>query len=375
MVRQAQRSASLDARFAANEYVTMQVEVDGEMGARAPYAALLRELKQRLGAQPGVLGVTVAERLPFMVHPSGKVEIDDGGSPSPEHEAAVSTAVVDSDFFDVFRAPIVAGRGFDAGDLREGANTVIVDEFFVERILGGRNAVGRRIRDLDANRPEAPGVWQTIVGVVQDVESDRPGSLQLADPPMPFVYRPVTVSGAATPLRLAVHVPAGQNPLLSSLYETAAAVSPALRLHEVQTLDRIASGEVAFWRLWADLLLLVSAVALVLSLAGIYAVMSFTISRRTREIGIRIALGGQAPRVVAEILRGPIVLVGAGIVVGCLLVAGLLWTFAESALTPRDGAGLLALGAAMMGVCTVACLGPALRALRVQPTEALGVES
>ncbi|HET9372479.1 MAG TPA: ABC transporter permease [Vicinamibacterales bacterium] len=377
MVRQAQRSGSMDVRFPAGEYLTFQVSIDDGKASGESYATMLRELQRRLGDAGGVSGVAIADRLPLMVHPSRGVEVDSGdasaivdGAPADQE---VSLAAVDDGFFDVFGAPIVAGRRFDASDNGSNARTVIVDTFFVEQILGGRNAVGRRIRFTDWHDPDAPPAWHTIVGVVRDLETDRPGSLHLDEPPMPVVYRPLFRNLASDAVRVAIHA-TGHDRLRSTLQRTASAVNPSLRVQEVGTLDDIASGEVAFWRFWAKLIFLVSSVAMTLSLAGIYAVMSFTVARRTREIGVRVALGGRAPRIIAEILRGPIAQVAGGIAAGCVLVFIMLWTMTARPMSMIDLASLLGLGAAMTIICTLAGLGPMRRALRVQPADALHVE-
>jgi hypothetical protein len=236
-------------------------------------------------------------------------------------------------------------------------------------VLGGRTAVGRRIRGLEGSEPRGSEPWHSIVGVVASLESDRPDSLDVFDAPRPFVYQPLP-SDAAGPLLVAAHVPAGPRALATAVYRIASDSSPAIRLEDVQPLDRIASTEVAFWRLWADLILLVSAVALFLSLAGIYAVMAFTVSRRTREIGIRVALGAPPARVVAQILRAPIAQVCAGVLAGSVLMALLIWSIGAAL---GASAWLPVLGVAMLAVCALAGLVPARRALQVEPTRALAV--
>jgi ABC-type antimicrobial peptide transport system permease subunit len=115
---------------------------------------------------------------------------------------------------------------------------------------------------------------------------------------------------------------------------------------------------------------MVSAVALGLSLAGLYAVMSFTVSRRTREIGVRVALGAPTVRLVGEIFRGPLAQVAAGVVAGCGIVGGLLWNV-TGGVTVGDGVRLMLLGAVLAAVCVLACIGPTRRVLRVAPTDAL----
>ena len=117
-----------------------------------------------------------------------------------------------------------------------------------------------------------------------------------------------------------------------------------------------------------------SAIALVLSLAGIYAITSFTVSRRTREIAVRVALGAQISNVVATVFRGPFFQVAVGVAVGCVMMGSLVAVAmrdSDVGTVTRHAALLLVYGATMMGVCALACIGPLLRVFRVEPTEVL----
>jgi ABC-type antimicrobial peptide transport system permease subunit len=149
------------------------------------------------------------------------------------------------------------------------------------------------------------------------------------------------------------------------------AVDPTLRLYDVRPLGDVNQSEQQFLTFWFRILLGVCAVALTLSLAGIYAVMSFTVARRTREIGIRVALGAAPWRVVLSVLRRPVAQVAAGIGAGATLIGSLLMAGTGGALSVGQVAAILAYAAAMLAVCLLACIVPTRRALRVQPTEAL----
>jgi ABC-type antimicrobial peptide transport system permease subunit len=140
--------------------------------------------------------------------------------------------------------------------------------------------------------------------------------------------------------------------------------------HDVQTLDRVVRTEAAFWQLWAELVLITGGVALVLALAGIYAVMAFTVTRRTREIGIRMALGARGVSVAIGVLRGPLLQVAAGIVLGSVAVLLLFWS-ATGAASSLERLWLGAFGLAVAGVCALAGLGPARRALSIHPTDVM----
>jgi hypothetical protein len=287
---------------------------------------------------------------------------------------------VDPDFFDVFQTPVLAGRGFAPSDTGSGANTVVVNQLFVNQTLAGRNAVGRRIRYqvADAQGVRKPGPWFEIIGVVRDLVPDPGAPMSLDNPADPVVYHTLGSNRTDSyPLYLATHVKSGDPmAVLPMLHRVAAEISPQLRLSDIQRLDQATSYDARGWNGFANFILLVSAIALVLSLACIYAITSFTVSRRTREIAVRVALGAQISTVVATVFRGPFVQVAVGVGVGCVMMGALVALSMRDAdvavgAVARHGALLLAYGAAMMGVCALACVGPLLRVFRVEPTDVL----
>lgn len=372
--------------FPAEEYLAVRLEMDRDPPPGAPgdtsraaflerYRSTYKELEQRLSADASVAGVTFADRLPRMYHPHRLIEMDAGGvaplHPDWPEGHRVSSAHVDPDFFAVLGAPILAGRGFHAGDLASNAVPVIVNQSFVRRVLGDRNPIGRRIRHVlfeegETSPPVAErGPWYEIVGVVRDM-----GMAEATDPKVAGIYHPATPSGAY-PAQVAIHVKGDPETFVPRLRTMATEVDPTLRLYDVERLDQVNRASLQTIAFWVQLFAGVSAVALVLSLAGIYAVMSFTVAKRTREIGIRVALGASQPRVIAAVFVRPITQVAMGIVAGASLIAGLLAAGKGKAISPEEGAIIAGYALFMMAVCMVACIVPTRRALRVQPTEAL----
>jgi hypothetical protein len=383
--RQAAGIASAKAAFPAQEYLAVRLEMDrdgltDEKSATVDesfvrrYQATARELEQRVATEANVAGVTLAERLPLMPSGGGAIELDDPGPGESVtgREHFVTTTAVDLDFFEVFQAPVLAGRGFAPRDSGPGANTVVVNQLFVEHILAGRNAVGRRMRYRagDSQGIKEPGPWFEIIGVVRDLVPAPEAPMSLDIPAMPLVYHTLGSNRTQSyPLYLATHVRSGDpTSVLPTLRRMAAEIDPGLRLNDIQRLDQGTSYDARAWNGFATFILLVSATALVLSLAGIYAITSFTVSRRTREIAVRVALGAQISNVVANIFRGPFFQVAVGVAVGCVMVGALVARFGT---VTRHGALLLAYGATMMAVCALACIGPLLRVFRVEPTDVL----
>jgi hypothetical protein len=295
----------------------------------------------------------------------------------------VSTAYVDHSYFDVLQAPILAGRAFHAGELGPDARVVVVDQGFVDQVLLGRNALGQRLRlahrgqgegsTEDESRP-----WYQIVGVVKELGMGAPWQRGRAA----GVYLP-TVPGDQGPTNMLVHVRGDPLALVPHVRASATAVDPTLKLSAFQRVDQVTSSMLWILKLWLRMTVLLTAIALLLSLAGIYAVMSFTVSKRTREIGIRVALGAPVRRVLASIFRRPLTQVTAGVAAGGAL-AGLFLVYMTSCqdgvcedadvVTAARVALLLLYSVLILGVCLLACVVPTRRALSVQPTEALRAE-
>lgn len=383
--RELVRIRSLDVGFAADEYLAAGLEVDvpaDSATARVQSARLgasLEEMRRRVAAEPGVVGVTFADRLPRMGHPERRIEMD--GSTLRE----VAMASIDPSYFEVLGAPILAGRSFNTGDLVPDGRAVIVDRGFVDQVLAGRNAIGRRFRfevnpQSDQRAAEEPRPWYEIVGVVKELGMGGATERGRAS----GVYFPAAL-GSSSEAQMIVHGRGDPTTLGPRVRAIASAVDPTLRVADVQRLDKVTDPILWAIALWLRLTVLLTAIALLLSLAGIYAVLSFTVARRTREIGVRVALGASRRRVVTAIFRRPLTQVGLGVVAGTVLIAA--GTVAVSGWVPDQGidlgaaglslgqvALLMAYSVLMLGVCLLACVVPTRRALRVEPTEALRTE-
>ena len=334
--------------FPAHEYLSAHLAIDEVRHGT------FDELERRLSDESGVVSVTFADPLPGMDHPRRGLTIEnvDGGTPRGVHAASVSPG-----FFAALGTPIIAGRAFHSGDAAAAQPVALVNESFVRHVLGGRNPIGQRVRLLEANGGE-PGPWREVVGVVPDL-----GMSPMDPDDGAGVYQPLALDGA-TRVRVAIRLrgdPASFAPRLRAI----AAVDPTIRLYDPMPLDTVGESDQAGMRMLGIVLALIAGVALLLSTVGIYSLMSFTVSQRTREIGIRIALGARPRRIVAAIFSRAFAQVGLGALAGVALL--LLADTEESS----NLALLAAVAVLMMGVGLAACGVPALRALRIQPTEAL----
>ena len=358
------RYGTIAVAFPGEQYLSARLELDAD----AERPATFEIPKRRLEAEPDVIAVTFAGRLPGMLEPWMAIEVD-GATAQPAR--GVRTTVVDPDFFNAFGAPILAGRGFEARDLTYDRELAIVDRTFVRTVLGGRDAIGARVREAAIER-DHPGEWIEIVGVVGDLSIIEDETSR-----QPVMYR-VGRAGALASSHVAVHVRTDARTMAPRLRSLAAAVDPSLRLYDVMPLDQVGASEQVLVAVMLRVFAIFGVVALVLSTAGVYALMSFTVARRTREIGIRVALGADRRRVVSGVLSRAMTQVGLGVIAGAV-PGSLLVAFGAPEVANGAGAGtglaaFAAIAAFMLGVGAAASAVPMRRALRVQPTEALRAE-
>ena len=369
LVRQAGQAQDV-VGIPAEEYLGAMVslppraaDVGGGAEHTARVATTQQELVRRLQAEPGVRTVAVADYLPRMEHRTRLVEPE--GVALPDDRSGVSTRVarVDIDFFEALGQPILDGRGFDVGDLGVDRSAVIVNTTFVEQVLGGQNAIGRRIRFHPWGDGE-PGPWKEIVGVVGHL-----GMRVISAESDQGVYEPFA-PGELASVRLGIHVgedPASFAPRLRAL---AGEVDPEAIVSVIGPLADVYEGD--WYLILAGSLgggLLVG-VLLALAASGIYAIMSFAVAERTTEIGIRAALGAGRRELIGSVAKRAGAQIAAGVLLG-MPVAALFFNSGSG--SPYVGAAntLVAGVGVMILVGMAACTGPTLRALRVHPSEAL----
>jgi predicted permease len=367
-----------DVGFAANEYLATRLAFERESAPGVPadasgkaFQSRVRrtyvELERRLTNDTQVAGVTFADRLPGMQH--ARMRIDVEGEEIEPRVSAVRTASVAPNFFEVVDTLPLAGRTFTSTDVEPGRAVAIVNQSFVEAILGGRNPIGRRIRESSENEGSAMGGWLEIVGVVPDLGMGSDGGR-----PSPGIYRPALPEEVPA-LRLAIRARSGTGALADRLRAIAGDVDPALQIYELMTLDAVGADQWLESQYLSRAMAVLSAIALCLSLSAIYAVMAFTVSKRTREIGIRVSLGADRRRVIGVILRRPLTQVAIGLAGGSALVALAFIALSESAPTALEAALIALYSLLMTGVCLLACIVPVRRALRVAPAEVLRVDA
>jgi predicted permease len=359
----------VDPGFEANEAVWMQLRVPGsEYETPESRHAFFTELLSRLRALPGVEAVGGSENMPMGGNSSGTYASPEGlqlgaGEDPPD----VSFDRATDGFFEALGTRVLRGRSFEAADDLGGEPVAIVNESLASTFWPGADALGRRVK-LD--RPDGPGAWIRVVGVVADLHQRGLG--EAAEPMLYIPWRQAPRIGLAFIVRS--RNDAGS--LLSAMKEQVWAVDPTLPIGSYGTLDDHVSASIVGPRFYTLLLTAFAALALVLAFIGLYGTIAYTVEQRTREIGVRMALGARPGDVVRLMIGRGMVPAGIGLVAGiaiAIMSPSLLGSFVFG-ITPRDPATFALTSLALAGSALLACWLPARRASRLDPAQTLRID-
>jgi putative ABC transport system permease protein len=290
--------------------------------------------------------------------------IDGQPDPGPGQRPVLDWQRISSDYFNTLQIPVLQGRDFDAQDTVEKPYVIIVDDTLAQRYYPGQSALGKTISVLSEEGIKD----RTIIGVVPHLQHTSPGR-----PANAFqAYYPYTQSDYDS-VMLIVKSNADPETLAPAIRDVVTSIDPAVPISDVSTYDNVIAEKFVTRRLSAFVVTLFSGAALSLSAVGLYGILAYSVGQRTREIGIRIALGAQGTNVLRLVTQRGLQIVGIGLLSGVTiglvaahLIQGLL--YGVSPIDPVSfGVSLLCLGVAAI----LACLLPALRAIRINPITAL----
>jgi predicted permease len=344
--------------------------------------AFYAELQRKIEAVPGVQLVGFSSNIPIVGQNGGRLITPQGHVRSAgEGFLIASTYLVQGNYFQVLHIPLIRGRYFDARDEQPGAPmTAIISQSFAERNFHGRDPIGLQMKVGDKFDSSMPAM--TVVGVVGDVKQGA-----LDQPTVDQMYEPVSQAAAALGPMAAmlgvegdmdVVIRASEDPALLApiLEKIVHQLDPLLVLSEVHTMDEIVAATESSRRFNTVILSAFAAIALLLSLLGIYGVLSYAVTQRTREIAIRIALGAPRNLVVFRTLRYALALAATGVVGGLIASIGLTH-FLKSLLygvRPLDGVTIAGAVLVLLCCCVFAGLWPARRASSIDPMQTLRME-
>lgn len=357
------RLQNVDAGYRGDRVLTANITGNfSKYPTAAEQVRLYVPLVERLRAMPGVDAAAVTNAVPLLPGAPGQTpfEIEDRAV-DPAQRPTGDVNVASPGYFDVLGIPLLGGRDFSALDHRDAPPVVIVNQA-MRRQWEGRDPVGSRI-SFDSG-----ATWVTVVGIVGDI---RQYGLEQAEIPQIFV--PLAQTPFTIGAQVLVRGPGSVASLTATIRDAVHAFDPDVPIEGVQTMDEVRATTLATPRLTALLLWIFAGLALVVTLAGIAGVIATSVSERTREFGVRMALGAPRRQVLGMVMRQGLTLVGAGLVAGLLgaAVFGKTLTAYLFETAPRDPMVLGAVAVVFAVVGTAACLGPARRATSIDPLVAL----
>jgi putative ABC transport system permease protein len=350
--------------------LTMRVSLPNAKYDTPPrVSAFYDRLLERIRALPGVESVGAAQGTPFSgwnVHWALTVE---GRAPAgPGQELNAHGQHVTPDYLRTIGVPILRGRGLAATDRDSLAPVGVVNQIFVRRIFGGADPIGKRVK---LGSPESPSPWITIVGVMRDYRHFRlPQEMGAAIFLPASVDPPLTMSLA---IRTRLPDPYSIVPLVRGVIRE---LDPAVPAFRIQTLDEVVSRSLWRQRLQGEVLGVFAVLALILASVGLYGVIAYAVTQRTRELGVRMALGATRRHVLGLVLGQGARLTLVGVVIGTVSALALSRAIASLlyGVTATDPATFLAVPAALTVVAVLATYAPARRAMKVDPLVAMRAE-
>jgi putative ABC transport system permease protein len=360
------RLLHVDTGFLAENLLTMNVEMS-RFKEPERRAELSRQLVERIGQLPGVETVGAGTGLPPQTAQRATNFAVEGQSPEETGDNSAYFIAVSPDYFRALGTPLREGRAFGERDTKGAPGVVVINQSLARRLFPKNSAVGQRLKLVN---PEQQDEWRTVVGVVGDVRYrglDDPGDAAIYTPfaQTPFFWNYVLVRTKGDPASQA-----------QAIRSAISSVNPELSAAGIRPMAQVVSESVAQPRFNTLLLSAFAFLALVLAAIGIYGVIAYTVTQRTHEIGVRMALGAQRGDVLKLVVGQGMMPALAGVVVG--VVASLALTRIMSSLlyevSATDPATFTGIAALLSGVALLACYFPARRATKVDPMVALRYE-
>ena len=367
LIKSFQRLMQVDPGFTPENLLTVSVSLPAlKYATPAQKAEFFAQLTGRLGTLPGVQAAAAADVLPLgrtsLLSIPFKLDGDTDLRMGPDSRLA--TAVITPDYFTTLKMPLLAGRTFTEGDSRQAPPVLIINETMARRLWPGQDPIGKQVTLLIDRKPKE------VVGIVGDTRQMGLEGELMMEAYVPyqqsrFALNQVVVRTASDPRQLA-----------GAVRSEVHALDPNLPLYNVKTMEEQLSGSVAKRRFMLVLLAAFASLALLLALIGVYGMLSYSVRRRTHEIGIRMALGAKKRDVIRLVLRQALALLLCGVALG-LVLAFVATRSMESLLygvSATDPVTFVVIPAILVGVALLASAIPAYHAAKVDPLVALHYE-
>jgi len=360
----------VDPGFARDHVMTFGLDLPGRYGHQQR-VQFYQDLLSHVRGIPGVRSASAAFPLPLSAD-AVKTTFDVEQRPLRESERQVTTLhIVDDNYFHTLGIPLLRGREFESRDSASGAPaTVVISEKLAKQVFPLEDPIGKRIQPNIATGDQKEPAMRTVVGVVGDVRAEGLGAAVIAESYVPYAQMPFA------PMSVMVRTEGDPWELVLPLTKTVQSIDKDLPLLHVKTLDQYVSESIADTRFESVLLGIFGALALTLTAIGVYGVISYSVMQRTREMGIRLALGAERGTIIGMIIRSGLRLVTIGVVPGLLasflltkLIVGLLYD-----VSPSDPWTFLSVSVVLIAIGLLASYIPARRAAKVDPMVVLRYE-
>ncbi len=356
--------------FNPQNLLTMRVSLRGPRYQEdAAIVTFYDQLVEKLKASPDVQSVSTRSYLPVALNEdfANLSFIVEGQAPDPANRPIAYYNAVSPDLFRTMQIPLLRGRAFDSHDVMKAQKVIIINETLAQRYFPGTDPLGKRMTLNDENAKEED--WATIVGVVKDTKQRELSGKPAAEMYLPF---------AQSPHRSMALMIRTTNPesVVYAVRQDIQALDPGVPLYGVRNMENVISESIAAARFRTSLLAIFAGVALILAMIGIYGVMSYAVTQRTQEIGIRMALGARVMDVLKLVVKNGMWLAVIGTTVGlagALAITRLMATLLFG-VSPTDFGTFALTTFGLLLVALVACYIPARRATKVDPLVALRYE-
>lgn len=357
--------------FAVDNILTARIDLPTDSYAN-PAAAIrfYEQLLPRLQSATGIKSATLSDGLPAAGNGAVPVAIQGKAYAQQSDHPEAREGIVTAGYFDTFQAKVLRGREFTPSDNATGQPVAIVNESFARVLFPGADPVGRQFKRA---RPGSNEPWLTIVGMVPDLVMEGIGNNNAS--PVGY-YIPIAQSDVGNRVRVAVRThgdPAAATPFVRA---AVASLDPDLAIYEINTLRWVIDRQTWFYTVFGSFFMAFGVCALLLAAAGLYGVMSFSVTQRTREMGVRSALGAKGAQLVLLIMRRSVVQLAIGLFFGlalALLAAGALQPLLYK-VSPRDAMVFAGVVVTLAVASLTASFLPARRVTRIDPVVALAVE-
>ena len=369
LIRTVVRLRNVDTGFNSKNVLTMNIGLPGIKYPKPEnVVSFYKQATERISALPGVKAAGITSVLPLSDNFDGRgLVVEDHPKPRGE-EISVDLYVVTAGYLKAMEIPLRHGRSITDQDVTDSALVTLINQTMADQLWPNQDPIGRRIKFPGSDRNPQP--WRTIVGVVNDVsqyslDKKAPMQIYLPHSQFPTSFDNIVVKTESDPASV-----------LGAVRREILAIDKDQAVYNVVTLEQLHADSMSLRRFFMMLLIVFAVLTLILAAVGIYGVMSYVVTQRTQEIGIRMALGARTTDVLTLIVKGGIALALAGVGIG-LVTAFALTRLMESVLfgvSPTDALTFVVGSFGLVTVAALACYIPARRATKVDPLVALRYE-